>query len=76
MTQHKLIVGSRVRAKRYSASVHTASFRVEKLVALAGGQLLYRIRCESEPFDRIVDEHEIIPQTTPETIPYATGSEK
>lgn len=64
MAQHKLNVGSRVQTKRSAALAGTTSFRVEKLVALAGGQLLYRIKCESEPFDRIVDEHEIIPHAS------------
>ena len=66
MSQRKLSVGAVVQARHLAASVSTelASFRIKQLVQLEGGGLLYKIKSDCEPFDRIVDEHELIPQAT------------
>ncbi len=37
-----------------------ASYRIEQLLGLGDGAALYRIRNESEPFDRVVAEHDVL----------------
>jgi hypothetical protein len=65
MSQRKLSVGAIVQARHApSTFAELTSFRVEQLVQLEGGGLLYKIKSDGEPFDRIVDEHELIPQAT------------
>ena len=32
-----------------------ASYRIEQLLRLDGGATLYKIRCDAEPFDRVVE---------------------
>jgi hypothetical protein len=66
MSQRKLSVGAMVQARHLAASTLTerTSFRIEQLVQLEGGGLLYKIKSDGEPFDRIVDEHGLIPQAT------------
>ena len=66
MSQRKLSVSTVVQARRVTALAPAGLtlFRIKQLVRLEGGGLLYKIKSDGEPFDRIVDEHELIPQAT------------
>ena len=45
-----------------SRTVHHVEYRIEQLVRLDSGVTLYKIKSETEPFDRIVDESDLKPQ--------------
>lgn len=63
MSQRELEIGSFVKvcgldSVRMSAQ---APYRIEQLLRLDTGTRLYKIRSDAEPFDRVVDEQQLIP---------------
>jgi hypothetical protein len=62
MAQLTLNVGSLVILPHIAATTRTGSttFRIEELLTLDDGLILYKVKSEAEPFDRIVDERELV----------------
>lgn len=58
MSRRELNVGSIVHFTRVdrASGAGTATYRIEQLFTLEDGAMLYKIRSEAEPFDRIVCE--------------------
>jgi hypothetical protein len=54
----RLSVGSMVRLTRRREAGRGA-YRVEQLLELADGGTLYRVKCDAEPFHRIVSERDV-----------------
>lgn len=61
MSDRGLEVGMTVHFARLAASTGSGAheFRVMQLLNLNDGATLYRIKCESEPFDRVVAEADL-----------------
>ena len=59
-----LNVGSFVMLPHIAPTTRTgpATFRIEELLTLNEGIVLYKVKSEAEPFDRIVDERELVLQ--------------
>ena len=57
MSRRELEVGSFVRVTGFEVGhmAPEASYRIEQLLRLDGGATLYKIRCDAEPFDRVVE---------------------
>jgi hypothetical protein len=64
MAELTLNVGSFVMLPHIAATTRTgpATFRIEELLTLDDGLILYKVKSEAEPFDRIVDERELVLQ--------------
>ena len=61
MAQLTLNVGSMVLLPHVPATTRSPpTFRVEELLTLDDGLILYKVKSETEPFDRIVDERELV----------------
>ena len=62
MAQLTLNVGSFVTLPHIAATTRTvpATFRIEELLTVDDGLILYKVKSEAEPFDRIVDERELV----------------
>jgi len=58
MSRDELGVGAIVRfaCKGAMNGAGAWEYRIEQLVRLEDGAILYKIKCEAEPFDRIVSE--------------------
>jgi hypothetical protein len=58
MSKRTLTVGAIVRLPRVATTTRngTATFRIEQLLQLEDGLTLYKVKSETEPFDRIVAE--------------------
>ncbi len=58
-----LNVGSMVLLPHVAATTRsgTPTFRIEELLQLDDGLVLYKVKNEAEPFDRIVDARELVP---------------
>ena len=63
MAQLTLNVGSIVLLPHVPATTRSGlpTFRIEKLLTLDDGLILYRVKSEAEPFDRIVDGRQLVP---------------
>jgi hypothetical protein len=64
MAQLTLNVGSFVTLPHIAATTRTvpATFRIQELLTVDDGLILYKVKSEAEPFDRIVDERELVLQ--------------
>jgi hypothetical protein len=64
MAQLTLNVGSFVTLPHIAATTRTvpATFLIQELLTLDDGLILYKVKSEAEPFDRIVDERELVLQ--------------
>lgn len=62
MPQRQLDVGTLVSMCKASRErdAQLMPYRIEQLLAAASGEILYKIRCDAEPFDRIVSETDLI----------------
>ena len=62
MPQLTLHVGSIVQLPHIAATtrIRPAAFRIEQRLTLEDGHVLYKIKSEAEPFDRIIDERELV----------------
>lgn len=60
MSSRKLDVGTIVHFLRASLRARCATYRIEERLLLEGGSVLYRIKCDAEPFDRIVAESDLV----------------
>ncbi|HEY7669453.1 MAG TPA: hypothetical protein VH852_02345 [Hyphomicrobium sp.] len=58
MSKRTLSVGAIVRLPHMATTARddAATFRIEELLPLNDGITLYKVKCEAEPFDRIVAE--------------------
>ena len=56
MARHELEIGALVHITGLEVghAVPEASYRIEQLLQIDGGATLYKIRCDAEPFDRVV----------------------
>jgi hypothetical protein len=65
MSELTLNVGSFVILPHIAATTQSgpATFRIEERLTLDDGLILYKVKNEAEPFDRIVDARELIPHT-------------
>jgi hypothetical protein len=63
-SKRTLAIGEIVQLHNVAASAAggEATYRVEALLQLANDVTLYKIKCETEPFDRIVSECDLAPQ--------------
>ncbi len=61
MSRRELDVGSFVHFSGLETGLLApeASYRIEQLLKLAGGDTLYKIRHDAEPFDRVVAERDL-----------------
>lgn len=61
MSDRGLEIGMTVHFARlaFGSGTDAHEFRVMQLLHLDGGAMLYRIKCESEPFDRVVAEADL-----------------
>jgi hypothetical protein len=61
MSRRELAVGSFVQFTGFVTgyAAPEASYRIEQLMTLGDGALLYKIRSDAEPFDRLVAEHDL-----------------
>jgi hypothetical protein len=66
MARDDLSVGAIVRMTSQSTEAHDArethrhvEYRIEQRVELAGGTILYKVKNDAEPFDRIIDERDL-----------------
>jgi hypothetical protein len=67
MSRRELEVGSFVQITGFEVGqmAPEASYRIEQLLTLDGGATLYKIRCEAEPFDRVVAARQLAPFLSP-----------
>jgi hypothetical protein len=58
MSKRELDVGAIVHLPHMATTARdgAATFRIEELLRLEDGMTLYKVKCEAEPFDRIVAE--------------------
>ncbi len=63
MPRRELEVGSFVQVTGFEVGqmAPEASYRIEQLLTIDGGATLYKIRCETEPFDRVVAARQLSP---------------
>lgn len=56
MRRHELEIGAFVQITGLEVGhvAPEASYRIEQLLKIDGGVTLYKIRCDAEPFDRVV----------------------
>ena len=63
MSRRELEVGSFVQITGFEVGkmAPEASYSIEQLLTLDSGATLYKIRCEAEPFDRVVAARQLSP---------------
>ena len=61
MSSQKLCVGAMVRVSRAKtrAAERSREYRIEQLVEIEEGTTLYKIKCVSEPFFRVVSKADL-----------------
>ena len=57
MSKRELVVGAIVHIRHVAASA--ATYRIAELLLLDNGIILYKVKSETEPFDRIVAEPDL-----------------
>ena len=64
MSKHRFRVGQNVNYTPFSSGVVASSrgYEVLRLLPANGGQMQYRIKSTSEPFERVVNENELSPR--------------
>ena len=62
MSRRELDVGSFVHFTGFTTgyAAPEASYRIEQLMQLGDGAVLYKIRNDAEPFDRVVADRDLI----------------
>jgi hypothetical protein len=64
VTQRSLTIGAAVQLPRITTAARASetTYRIEALLRLDNGITLYKVKSETEPFDRIVSECDLAPQ--------------
>ena len=64
MSKRRLDVGAIVHIRHFAAAASNgaATFRIEGLLRLDDGGTLYKVKSDTEPFDRIVAERDLAPR--------------
>jgi hypothetical protein len=62
MSQRELDIGSFVQFTGFisGCAAPEATYRIEQLMLLGDGAVLYKIRNDAEPFDRVVADRDLI----------------
>ena len=65
MTRHRFKVGECVdfRPARAGVPVASTTYEIIRLVPIEGREVKYRIKADSEPYERVAREHELSHQT-------------